>query len=344
MKGHSPEAMEKVFIAVDNLKRQVGKFRNKVKNDPMPREKVEGLYEKFRTFLENPNVWGEGMSQAQKEINIAWKKYLDVAPAVEATFMRTGKKSTTTATNKWDKVAELDTKRIQSVLSDPKNPAHAKDIANLNTWLDATEEITKNLEKYYKTPVSLEPEVKNIIALRKEVLAQLDNAGADFTRTDKVGIPAHKKALENVTVARQRGLGESENMQAIGEQQARREALTGEPQNQLTREHEYADKVDKTTSNLYDEDALFGPMRATERGIKRGVPGGAAYGGSTDIVQAMWGDRPVATIESNDDQASIKAFDKIEKNPNITKEKKDEFSLKQSVADRKSKGGHTTIV
>lgn len=400
-KGASPDMMRETFISLDNLKRQLGKLRAKVKKDPLPREKVEGLYEDFRVFLEDPKVWGSEMSQAQKDINRAWGKYLDVDSAVESSFMRTGKKSTTKAANKFDTVAEFDPKRIQTMLAEPNNPAYKKDLANLKQWLDATDEISEQLTKYYKPSPELRREVARIKELRESVLGNIDNAKSDFARLDKVGSTAQQKALENVDIAKQRGIPETENAKAIRELQAKRSALDytrgvqGESEQALRgrmedpillRERVNADRAYKKALEQKIDDikgldrtplesAVVKGGRAAGRGAvavgretfgRKGAPIGAVagkYGGNAwESAKAMWGDRSTEITSDEDIKASMDAIDAeygigaltsgnekanikaIEKDPNITKERKEDIYRERAIDDRKRKGGKTTVL
>lgn len=325
--GVDPSVISDTYIALDNVKRALGKAQGKIRGDKTSQQEVRDAYMMLREYLEDSKVWGKDLSAMQKDLNKSWSKYLDVSDAVESTFLVSGKKSTTKSASGWDKAQEANVARIQSILANPKNPANKAELDNLGVWLDATEEITDKLTKYYKPTPELAAEVARIKAMRKKVLEQVDNARGDYARMDKVGIDDQAKAIKNVEIARDRGIPETEDVSSILELQARREAL-GERSGRLARETEYASRVRSEEGELFDEDKVFKWFRGAERAPKTLVPGMAARFGSSEYIQSLG--------EDDNEKASKKVFD--------NKEDENEYYLKRSVTDRKSKPSKTTAL
>lgn len=333
--GVEPEVMSDTYIALDNIKRALGNAQARIKGDKTSQEEVRSAYEGLRRYLEDPKVWGSDVAAMQKDLNKSWVKYLNVADAVESTFLKTGKKSTAKSASGWDKVGEADLGKIQSLLADPKKPENAAQLKNLKVWMDATDELTGKLTKYYKPTPEMAREVARVKTMRQKVLEQLDNAGYDFSRADEAGMNPSERALQDIGVAAKRGIPESKDVGAIRELQAQREALSS-PMGKYQRGEEYAKRVEGEASNLFDQVPIFRQYRQAERGAKALQPGVAARFGSSDFAEELLGKEPMTK-----EKANIKA---LEKNPNITKEQKEDIYRQLSIEDRKSKGGKTTVV
>jgi hypothetical protein len=297
--GVDADYMADTYVAMDNIKRALGKAQNKIKDDVTSRDKVRDAYRDLQHYLENPKVWGEQITSAQKDLNRPWKEYLDLTPAIENMFMRTGKMSTTSGHDAFDKVSELNVRKIESMLSAPNDPANAGDLETLERWLDATGEITSSLTKHYKPTPELAVEVEKIRAFRERILDQIENAKADFARADEVERSAAEKALGNVDVATERGLPLTPNARRIRELEKTRLELS-DPIGRLAREKDYAKRLRSKEDELFDLDTgIIGKSRSFERGAKALMPGTSARIGSSDIVSQMWGDRRVRAYRQN---------------------------------------------
>lgn len=331
--GVAPEVMSDTYIALDNVKRALGNAQARMKGDKTSQEEVRSAYEGLRKYLEDPQVWGPDVAAMQKDLNKSWVKYLNVADAVESTFLQTGKKSTAKSASGWEKVGEADLGKIRSLLADPMKPENAAQLNNLKTWMDATDDLTGKLTKYYKPTPEMAQEVARVKTMRQKVLEQLDNAGYDFSRADEAGMSASEKALQDIDIASQRGIL-SKNADAILDLQARREALSS-PMGKYQLGEKYAKRVEGEASNLFDRAPVFRQYRQAERGAKALQPGIAARLGSSDFAKELLGEEPMTK-----ERANMKA---LENDKSITKEQKDEMYLNRSVEDRKRKGGQTKV-
>jgi hypothetical protein len=294
--GIDVDYMADTYVAMDNIKRALGRAQNKIKEDVTSRDKVRDAYRDLQHYLENPKVWGEQITSAQKDLNGPWKEYLDLNPAIETMFMRTGKMSTTSGHDAFDKVGELNARKIESMLSSPNDPANAGDLETLDRWLDATGDITRSLTKHYKPTPEMAVEIEKIRVFRERILKQIENAKADFARADAVEQTAAEKALGNVDVATDRGLPLTPNARRIRELEKTRSELS-DPIGRLAREKDYAKRLRSKEDELFDLDTgIIGKSRSFERGAKALMPGTSARIGSSDIVSQMWGDRPISTL------------------------------------------------
>jgi len=342
--GIEPEAMSDTYIALDVIKRELGRAQEGISGDALSKDEIKGAYEYLRNFLEDEITWGPEVTSMQKNINHAWEKYLRVEKAVKSSFMRGRSQEVIKGADPFENITEADVAKVTSFLSDPASKLKAADRRNLVDWLQASEDLTTELTKYYKNVPELQQEVARIKGMRQRILSNLERAGEDAARYRKVGAKPHEIAAEVLSTARRRGvrsssLDEIDRLQAenatkalrqegIRGEIARRKAADLEPpgslkiqRGRLSQDRDYARQLSKEQGRLYDEypDVRLRAARSLQRGVKYATPGSIGYisGKGTsvlspiekprDTVSAMWGNRPISEEEDSERDPRIEA-------------------------------------
>lgn len=109
------------FIGLDRLKRRLGRVQRSAGSGPNGDRGAQAMlrehYEQMRSFLEDGEIWGSGVTQLQKEVNASWSKYLDYASAYEQRFAFShGLRTTRSASDGFEKIAEADPAKVGSFL------------------------------------------------------------------------------------------------------------------------------------------------------------------------------------------------------------------------------------
>lgn len=349
--GASPETMSELYIAVDKLKRKIGKMEKKVERDAEPREKVQKLYEEFRLFLEDPDTW-LNMSLVQKDLNESWTRFLEKSDAISNTFYRPRNKQSITSNDTWSKVSHAEGKAIEPIIDNPDKASHIDYVKDLEEYLDRSKDLASSLTRHYKPTPELKQEVARIEMLQKRIKAQLDLARVDHTRSEKVGLSVTDKASENAKIAKERGVehnsleeidrllsdNSSLNKDQLKQDESYREALVGRIDKlsdaRFARKHPTANTADKLIGSSGSN--ILGRL-----GTKYSTP--SAVETVNDVSE--W-------IVPNKSNTSQSEFDEIDEQLGLSRSNKSEpltheqlqhKAVQDAIQDKQSKKPKTTV-
>jgi hypothetical protein len=108
------------FMALDDLKRQIGRLRSAANggrlgpNSAALADDLEGVYGQLRGHLEDAQVWGQGATRIQREANAAYTPYIPARDALERRFMEPDPHAR--AVNGWDQAQRANRQRIGGLL------------------------------------------------------------------------------------------------------------------------------------------------------------------------------------------------------------------------------------
>lgn len=219
----SPEAMADAFMAIDVLKRRVGNMVVKTKRDRQAKEPVRGLYEEMRQFLEKEDLWGE-MADVQQEINKAWSKYLDVAPAAEQAFMTQGRRSTEKAADPFLSRPEGEARKVEGLVTDIGTPGKDLDLRIMEDYTSAAQDLSDSLVKHYRDIPSLRESVGKIKGARSTMFNALTQAQQDALARQGVGVSPTQRATQLEQQAKARGV-RTPNLDMLEKSQRRVEGI-----------------------------------------------------------------------------------------------------------------------
>lgn len=140
--GGKPAHPADVFIALDNLKRNVGKLQRTIGQAD---GSVKGAFERFyadalQAPLENASVWGEAAASAQREVNQTWTQRLATRDKVGEYF------TTSFGKDGFDRLERVDPSKLKGFFrnvtgaeNDLKREALEAHLATLMNAFDATE-------------------------------------------------------------------------------------------------------------------------------------------------------------------------------------------------------------
>lgn len=137
------------FAELDYVKKRLGAFRGEgyLRVGEGPEALAQGMHEEARTFLENPEVWGDKAANAQKQMNaLLHQRLTRNDDFYKAFYSGSGAPD---VRNPWAEGLVADPKKIQGMMDKLVDPTNSRELALFKKHIAETAELADVMKKFY---------------------------------------------------------------------------------------------------------------------------------------------------------------------------------------------------
>lgn len=174
-----------IFDELDRVKRDVGKFRQRMGRSGMQTDtmiatqsKIEDFYERFRVHLEDVGLYGRG-GEAQKRINAVWSQYIGNEKNAFGFATQIGEEH-------FEKVYQADAGKIRRFLDSVNDPAVDQQRAYLQKKLQLGKQLLAEISDSYELSPELVAKAKSGIGTAGQIEKALGNDIHKITLRDQL--------------------------------------------------------------------------------------------------------------------------------------------------------------